>query len=232
MKKKSNFFKWLNYKIDNYITRGVRAQFVLLTVAILLIVLIFGVIAGAVSSELSFKGAIWQSLLHLIDQGTIGGDEVTNLRYVFIVLLVTFLGMAFTGTIVGIINNAMTEKLDELKKGHSQIIEKGHVVIIGFDENVYTLLSEMEESNLNWTGNRKIVVVDDMPKEEMEHLVKEHDQEERKPNESKNKHKNTTLLNTITSPTKIYFIPFSKAFLTNPLLSEIIKTTYEPLLKT
>ena len=174
--KERKWKKWLNYKFDGYITRGFRAQFVLLFIVILFIVLIFGIIAGLLSSDLSLGKAIWQSLMHILDQGTITGDETVDFGYIVIMLIVTFLGMAFTGTIVGIINNAISEKLDALKKGHSQIIETGHIVIIGFDENIYTLISQMEESNRNWTGNKKIVIVDNMPKEDMEHFVKEHDQ--------------------------------------------------------
>jgi len=173
---KKNRMKWLNYKLDNYISKGVRAQFVLLFCAIMLFVLCFGIVAGLLSPEMTVGSALWQALIHIIDQGTIGGDDPSEVAYVAIMLLVTFLGMAFTGTIVGIINNAMSEKLDELKKGHSQIIEEGHVVVIGFDENVYTLISQMDESNKNWTGNKKIVVIDGMPKEEMEQLAGEHEQ--------------------------------------------------------
>lgn len=175
-KGKKQFIKRLNYKLDNYISKGVRAQFMLLSVAILLIVVGFGLVAGILSRYETVGSGIWQALLHILDPGTIGGDETGEVMYVGIMLLVTFLGMAFTGTIVGIINNAMSEKLDELRKGHSQIIEEGHVVVIGFDENVYTLISQMEESNRNWTGNKKIVVIDGMDKEEMEHLSGEHEQ--------------------------------------------------------
>lgn len=189
--------KWLNYKFDSYITRGFKAQFILLFVVILFIVFIFGIIAGLLSPGLSLGSAIWQSLMHILDQGTITGDETVNLSYIVIMLIVTLLGMAFTGTIVGIINNAISEKLDALKKGHSQIIENGHIVIIGFDENIYTLINQMEESNRNWTGNKKIVVVDNMPKEDMEHLLREHDQSKRSVGQNgyiKNKKKNRNVI--------------------------------------
>lgn len=171
---KNNIKKWLNYKFDNYISKGFRAQFVLLFVAILLIVLFCGVIAGIISSDFSIGSGIWQSLMHILDQGTLGGDDTGDVAYIIVMIIVTFLGMAFTGTIVGIINNAMTEKLDDLRKGHSQIIEEEHVVIIGFDDNIHTILSEIAESNENWTGNRTVVVIDNEPKEEMEFIVKEH----------------------------------------------------------
>lgn len=173
-KKKKKLKKWIEYKFDNYISKGVRAQFVLLLIVIFVIVIVFGVIASIVSSQFDIGNAIWQSLMHIIDQGTICGDELSDVWYIIVMLIVTFLGMAFTGTIVGIINNAMSEKLDSLKKGHSQIIEEGHVVVIGFDDNIHTILSELEESNQNYVGNKTIVVVDGKDKEEMEFIVKEH----------------------------------------------------------
>lgn len=56
--KERKWKKWLNYKFDGYITRGFRAQFVLLFIVILFIVLIFGIIAGLLSSDLSLGKAI------------------------------------------------------------------------------------------------------------------------------------------------------------------------------
>jgi len=173
-KRRKNLKKWLNYKFDNAISKGFVAQFILLLVTIALMVLVFGLIVGLISSQINIGHGMWQSLMHIIDQGTISGDELEDGTYIVIMLLVTFLGMAFTGTIVGIINNAMSAKLDSLKKGHSQIIEEGHVVVIGFDENIHTILAELEESNENWTGNKKIVVIGDKDKETMEHSVMEH----------------------------------------------------------
>lgn len=174
MRKKQNWKKKLGYKFDNYITKGFRAQFVLLFVVILFIVLFFGIAAGLISNEFSISSGIWQSLMHILDQGTLGGDDTGDVAFIVVMIVVTFLGMAFTGTIVGIINNAMTDKLDDLRKGHSQIIEEDHVVIIGFDDNIHTILSEIAESNENWTGNRTVVVIDNEPKEDMEFIVKEH----------------------------------------------------------
>lgn len=171
---KRNWKKWLNYRFDDYISKGLKAQVVLLMSAIGIMVLIFGILIGIVSAEYSIGTGTWQALLHMLDQGTIGGDGLDDKFYVGTMLFVTLLGMAFTGTIVGIINNAMGSKLDELKKGHSQIIEEGHVVVIGFDENIHTILKELDESCVNYKGNRTVVVIDNMDKEEMEFIVNEH----------------------------------------------------------
>ncbi|MDO4479066.1 MAG: hypothetical protein Q4B73_08550 [Lachnospiraceae bacterium] len=172
-KNKGRFKKWLRYKFDNYIAKGVKSQFLLLFLTITLAILIFGTCVSVLSRSLTFRGGLWQALIHIIDQGTITADDTKERGYIVLMLLVTFMGMTLTGSVVGIINNALTNKLNELRRGHSRIIEKGHVVIIGFNETVYTLIAEMEESNRNWPGNKKIVVVDDMSRDDIEHRMTE-----------------------------------------------------------
>ena len=86
-KKKKKLKKWIEYKFDNYISKGVRAQFVLLLIVIFVIVIVFGVIASIVSSQFDIGNAIWQSLMHIIDQGTICGDELSDVWYIIVMLL-------------------------------------------------------------------------------------------------------------------------------------------------
>jgi len=166
------FGKKIKYLLDDFVSRGFLAQVALLAGTALALTLLFGIVAVWLG-EPDYTEGYWTSLMHMIDQGTITGDEVGTDNYFIFMLLVTFIGMAFTSTIIAIVNNAIQDKLNELKKGHSGVIERNHLVVLGFDENTYTICREVVEGN-RLIGERVcLVVADDLPKEEMEHSTKE-----------------------------------------------------------
>lgn len=172
-RRKPDWIKKMNYKFDQYMSKGAGAQFAMLIVATLVVVLIFGVLSALLDNEASTGGEVWGSLMHLIDQGTITGDDTANKPYLGLMLIVTLSGLVLMGAIFGIIGNALDAKMSDLRKGHSQIIEKDHTVIIGFDSSIFCILEEMVEANANQPRGC-VVVLDDMDKEEMEQAIREH----------------------------------------------------------
>jgi len=165
--------KKLKYVLDDFISKGFWAQILLLAGTSFLLTLSFGVITMNLCEETYTEG-YWISLMHMLDQGTITADEVGTDAYFMFMLLVTFIGMAFTSTIIAIISSSIQGKLEELKKGHSGIIEKDHVVILGFDENANTISREIIEGSRVNRERVCLVIADDLPKEEMEHDFKEY----------------------------------------------------------
>lgn len=164
--------KKLNYKFYEYLVSGAFAQFIMLFIAIIFVVILFGILVNIIVEDKSANIGIWQSLMHIIDQGTITGDETSNTGYIALMFIVTVFGMIFMGTLIGIINNALREKLDDLKRGVSEIVEEGHLIILGFNDNIYCLLKQQMLANENWEGNRGIVIIDKYSIEDMEQKVK------------------------------------------------------------
>jgi len=191
------FGKKIKYMLDEFVSRGFLAHVALLAGTALALTLLFGVVAVWLGKP-NYTEGYWTSLMHMIDQGTITGDEVGSDNYFVFMLIVTFIGMAFTSTIIAIVNNAIQDKLNELKKGHSGVIEQGHLVVLGFDENTYTICREVVEGN-RMIGERVcLVVADDLPREEMEHSTKEfrsgHGQFFEKSSQQREKDKNIKII--------------------------------------
>jgi len=163
--------KKIKYILDDFISQGFWAQILLLAGASIVLTLLFGVVTMKLGGE-NYTESYWTSLMHMIDQGTITGDETGTDSYFMFMLFVTVIGMAFTGTIIALITSGLQNKLNELREGHSGIIEKDHVVILGFDDNVLTICREIVEGG-HMNGERIcLVIADDLPKEEMEHAWK------------------------------------------------------------
>ena len=164
--------KKLEYLVDEYISKGARGQFLLLFITIGCAILLIGLFAAAVTGETAGSG-IWQSFIHLLDPGVVSGDDNSRSGFVFLMVIITLIGMIFTGMLISIINNALETKMTDLRKGRSQIVEEDHTIIIGFNENIFCIIEELIESNKNQQSGCGIIVLSDTDKEMMEQQIHE-----------------------------------------------------------
>ncbi|MEI6764595.1 MAG: NAD-binding protein [Bacteroidota bacterium] len=159
------------YWFDNVMSRGAIAVITLLGILSLLIVIFAGLtisIAGittADSGKMSFFEAAWQSLMRTFDAGTMGGD--TGWKFRIVMLAVTIGGMFIISALIGIISNAIGNKIEELRKGRSKVIESGHTLIIGWSPKIFAIISELIIANEN-RRHARIVILAGKDKVEME----------------------------------------------------------------
>lgn len=162
----------LRYRFDNMMTRGTRAKIGLLglsciaAVALLsLAVWLLNVAPGKAAGNLPLIA--WKSLLRLLDPGTMGSDTGA---YGLIMLIVTAVGIFITASLIAIINNGIQDRLNTLRKGRSRVIETNHVVIMGWSEQVFTVISELVEANRS-NKDAVIVILCDRDPVEMEDSI-------------------------------------------------------------
>jgi voltage-gated potassium channel Kch len=178
MSKKPSFKQHFQYFFDNYMSRGTIALIgglafvsLLLIAAAGLIIAIGGqLLAPEGSNPPGFLEAAWLSLMRTLDAGTMGGDAGWGFR--LIMLGVTLGGIFIVSTLIGVLTAGVEGKLDELRKGRSQVLESGHTLILGWSAQVFTILSELMVANEN-ISNARIVVLADKDKVEMEDEIRE-----------------------------------------------------------
>ena len=160
------------YAIDEFFARGTIALILgLFAVSVLLIVVVSTVLALSRNDEgLPFAQLVWRSILRTLDPGTMGGD-VGGPPFLGAMLLVTLGGIFVISALIGIINTGFQDRLAELRKGKSRVIETGHTVILGWNQQVFTILSELVEANANQRG-RNVVVLADRGKLEMDEEIR------------------------------------------------------------
>lgn len=168
---KPKFWDRVRYQFDNLMSKGTIALVEVLFIITAIVVLVTGVLGAIVNADLAAGQSIWQSLMHAIDAGTLAGDSTTNVWYVLLMSLVTICGIFITSILIGIISTGFETKLNDLRKGTSKVIETGHTVVIGFNDSIYTILSELIEAGSNHKKNC-IVVLGDEEKEVMEESIK------------------------------------------------------------
>lgn len=163
----------LRYKVDNTFSRGSGALILWLGVLSLGVVLLSAtilVLAGFVQDgemeRLSFIEAVWGSLMRTLDPGTMGGDTGWGFRLVMLVLP-TLGGIFIISTLIGVLTSAIDGKIEELQKGRSKVIENNHTVILGWNEQVFTIVTELAIANQN-VKDACIVILGERDKVEME----------------------------------------------------------------
>ena len=173
MKKKTSFRERLRYGFDNYMGKGTIALIGMLFLITAIVVVISGLLSHVVNGDGTSGNYIWMSLMHAIDAGTLAGDDTSHIGYVILMSVVTICGIFVTSILIGIISTGFEDKLNSLRKGFSRVIESNHTVIIGFNDGIYTLISELIEANSN-QKNGRILVIGTQDKEEMDTAIREH----------------------------------------------------------
>ncbi|MEW5939777.1 MAG: NAD-binding protein [Chloroflexota bacterium] len=167
------------YWFDNMMARGTGALIGMLAVFTLGIIVVAGLLITIGGHLLAPEGAdppglfeaMWLSLMRTLDAGTMGGDAGWGFR--FLMLLVTIGGIFIVSALIGVLNNGLEDKLGQLRKGRSRVLEQDHTVILGWSPQIFTIVSELVESNTNRKQGAVIVVMAEHDKVEMEDAIAE-----------------------------------------------------------
>jgi voltage-gated potassium channel Kch len=163
----------LSYRFDRFMERGTVALilglFAISIVAIVAIVLVLVIING--DDGFTIPELLWMSLLRTLDSGTMGGD-VGSAQFMFGMLAVTFAGIFIISTLIGILNNGISDKLSDLRKGRSRVLERDHVLILGWSQQVFPVITQLIQAGAS-RRRTTIVVLADQDRIEMEDLIRE-----------------------------------------------------------
>lgn len=172
----SSFKERFRYKFENLISSGPLAMIGFLALLSAIIVVIAGVfiaVTGIPNSDGEQMGlieSIWQSFMRAVDAGALGADNGWALRIVM--LLVTIGGLFILATLIGVLTAGLEEKLDELRKGKSKVLEENHTLILGFSSKIFSIIEELAIANEN-QSDAKIVILANEDKVEMEDAIRE-----------------------------------------------------------
>ncbi len=173
---KPSFLQKLRYRFDNLMSRGTPAMIGMLFILSLVIVFVAGAVIAMAGftqdggESLSFGEAAWESLMRTLDSGTMGGDTGAGFRVVM--LFVTLGGVFIVSALIGVLNNGIEDRMSQLRKGRSRVLETRHTLVLGWSTQIYTVLNELMMANEN-QSNARIVVLADKDKVEMEDEIRE-----------------------------------------------------------
>jgi hypothetical protein len=182
----------LRYKFDNFMSRGGTSIFLFLVVVFLCVLLTVSLIRGGVlwgvpagkewtdietgekyqtSENKGFFRNMYVTFLQMTDAGNMGADLQSHPGYKAVAIIAGVCGLVFFSALIATLTSALDQKLSELKKGHSKVIEDDHTLMLGWNERVPEVLRELIIANES-EKNACVVILANRDKEEMDDELK------------------------------------------------------------
>ena len=162
----------IRYLFDHLYSKGfwvLLFGLLLVMAAIVLLMTMLIFVFHAADGE-GFGRIAWISTARIFDPGDLENDTI-GLKGISMLMMTVF-GLFVLGTIVGIINKTMTEQLIKIQKGKTQVVEKNHVVILGWNELAINIVNELYKGR---EGRSKLIVaiMANQDKVEMEDQIRQ-----------------------------------------------------------
>jgi ion channel POLLUX/CASTOR len=162
----------LRYWFDRSMSRGAPALIGWLALASLTLIGTVGGLAVLLAPDDVNHDplhALWLSLLRTLDTGTMGGDQGSPV-FLGLMLVVTLGGLFIVSALIGVLTTGLDARLTELRKGRSRVVESGHAVVLGWSDQIVTILGELARAD---QGQRSCaVILADRDKVEMEDEIR------------------------------------------------------------
>lgn len=165
------------YRFDNLMAKGAIVLIVWLLLTSLVIVLFFtasmkfsaSLLENSRGDQGSFSDIFWLNLGTVLDPGLAdGGTWVFKLEN----FTVAMMGILLVSILIGLITAGIEERLQELRKGRSFVLEQNHTIVLGWSSQIFTIVSELVIANEN-QQRPLIAVLGDADKVEMEDQLRE-----------------------------------------------------------
>ena len=177
-----SFRKRFRYRFETLMGRGGKSIFISLTLVFILFFVSFSLLRGLLvwftgletHHDLGFWGNSYITFLELTDPGNMVQDLNSHPWYKVIAISAGMVGVIMLSSLIAFITTAIDQKLNELKRGHSKVIEEDHTLILGWDEQrVIEVLRELIMANES-EDDACVVILADRDKEEMDDLLNLH----------------------------------------------------------
>ncbi|MET7594557.1 MULTISPECIES: NAD-binding lipoprotein [unclassified Streptomyces] len=162
------------YRFDRTLARSTGSLMGWLVVSCLAVVvpvsaLLVWTDPGAPRSLSGRLTAVWRSSAETLRLGAVDGTPPRML----LAALLGLVALLCVSTLVGVITTGLAERLAELSRGRSTVLEEGHAVVLGWSDQVFTVVAELVAAQVP-RRPRAVVLLADRDKTEMERALAAH----------------------------------------------------------
>ncbi|WP_030760603.1 hypothetical protein [Streptomyces griseus] len=159
--------------MDRTVVRGVTALVAWLALACLALVapvsaLLVWTDAKAPDTLQGKAATVWRTVGQTL---RLGGEVGPPLRIALSVFL-ALVSLLYVSTLVGLVTTAITDRLAELERGQTTVVERGHTVVLGWSEQTPTVVAELLAAHAQ-RRRGAVVVLADRDKTEMERELRD-----------------------------------------------------------
>ncbi|MDJ0853209.1 MAG: hypothetical protein QNK04_32990 [Myxococcota bacterium] len=172
----------IRYRFDSFMAKGGSSIFKALVVTFVGLFLLIGLARGLFQwlapestlqyGELDFWGNLYITFLQLTDPGNMAQDILSSPSYKPFAVVAGLSGVIMLSALVAFITTALDQKINALKRGRSKVIESGHTLILGWNEQrIVEILRELILANES-ESDACVVILADRDKEEMDDILR------------------------------------------------------------
>lgn len=180
----TNLKTQMRYRFDNFMAKGGMSIFISLTITFLLLLVFVSLVRAGVYLTLGDEGAtqerevgllrqIYIAFLGMTDPGNMNQDVKSHWAYIIPAVLAGMIGVVILSALIAFITTALDQKLLQLKKGHSRVVESDHTLILGWNDRVVEVLRELVIANES-EDEACVVILSEKDKEEMDDYLTLH----------------------------------------------------------
>jgi hypothetical protein len=150
------------------ISRGTAVHYVVLALVAFGVVLLginayfFGLFSPAaleaegIDNDLGggFLDSLWWSAKHVVDPGAFAEDYGAPWPVLAISLALSVIGLSLLGIFIGFVTTSVQGRLEQLRKGRTEVMEVGHTLVLGWSNKIGSVLGF-----LNQFGERRVVAI-------------------------------------------------------------------------
>ena len=162
----------IKYLFDKTLSKGPLSLGLWLALATFLMVLVVSLIVhiARMDPELGLPAIFWTMLLQALAPNPVDVNA-GPWRFLMAMLVITLGGIFMVSIFIGIVTSSLENKIQSLRRGRSKVIEKGHTVILGWDEHIFTIIAELAIAYETHPSSC-IVIMGDKDKVEMEDEIR------------------------------------------------------------
>ncbi|GIH91723.1 potassium transporter TrkA [Planobispora siamensis] len=167
----------LRYWFDNTMSRGTVALIgwlAVISVGLIAVVaaLVLWLTPDDAAENHGVAGVLWMTLMRTLSPGKVASDS-GSAPFIALMFVASLGGLFIVSALVGVLANGLKDKFEQLRKGRSRVIENRHTVILGWSDQVFTIVKELVQAHASQRGS-VIAILADMDKIEMEDALRTH----------------------------------------------------------
>lgn len=93
--------------------------------------------------DAGFWDSLWWSLQHVLSLRALERMYGATGPILAYTISLSIVGLAVFGILVSLINNTMRSRIEKLKKGETTVKERGHVLVLGWNNKIYAVLEQL-----------------------------------------------------------------------------------------
>jgi ion channel POLLUX/CASTOR len=170
--KKITWLDRIRYRFDNTMSRGPAGLIVWLALISALVVasVTLLVLLAQSDADKAWTEILWDVLFQTITPNPVDPKAGSTI-FLGGMLFATIVSLLLVSIFIGVLTNAIDQRIQSLRKGRSTILEHDHTLILGWSSQVFTIIAELVEANAN-QSNAHIVILADKDKIAMEDEVR------------------------------------------------------------